>query len=63
MKVETIAEQLLFTTIMIEGYNANGSKSIGTRFIFNHAKIDNEENLFLITNRHVIEGTILKPNR
>ena len=51
MKIETGAEQLLFSTLRIETLS-----SVGTGFIVQHPLKDGQ-GLFLITNKHVIEST------
>ena len=52
VKVETAAEQLLFSTLRIE---AQGR--VGTGTIVSHKWGDGKEGPFLVTNRHVIAGT------
>ncbi len=55
MRVETPSEQLLFSTVRIETTTKQGTAT-GTAFIYNHI-IEGERNaLFLVTNKHVIEG-------
>lgn len=49
MKVETLAEQLLFSTLRIETEH-----NLGTGFIVNHEWGDNRQGRFLVTNKHVI---------
>lgn len=50
-------QQLFFCTTRIEAKTANGKEtSIGTGFIFSH-KIDEQQHiLFIVTNRHVVDG-------
>ena len=55
MKVETIAEQLYFTTILIESRTNEGITSVGTGFIID-AVHKNRHGSFLVTNKHVIDG-------
>lgn len=50
MKVETVAEQLLFTTIRIEA-----GPGVGTGFIVRHRWAEDKEGPFLITNKHVVD--------
>ena len=52
MKVETIAEQLLFATLRIET-----NRLVGTGFIVHHKWSENKNGLFLISNKHVVNGT------
>ncbi len=52
MKVETFAEQLLFSTLRIQTRT-----SIGTGAIVNHKWADGKEGPFLVTNKHVVAGT------
>lgn len=54
MQVNTIAEQLLFTTVRIETSTANGTGA-GTAFIFSYQQ-EEKQYLFLVTNKHVIKG-------
>jgi hypothetical protein len=50
--MQSLSEQLLFTTTRLEGITPDGN-SIGTGFFFNY-----QDRLFLITNKHVIKNTI-----
>ena len=54
MKVETLAEQLLFSTLRIETEH-----KLGTGFIVNHEWGERRQGQFLVTNKHVIEGASL----
>jgi len=56
MQVNTIAEQLLFTTVRIETKTPHGT-STGTAFIFSYQQ-EEKEYLFLVTNKHVIKDAI-----
>jgi hypothetical protein len=57
MKVESLAEQMLFTTVRIEVEGPAGSGS-GTGFIFSTpAPGPDDEVLFLVTNKHVIDDS------
>ena len=51
MKVETVAEQLLFATLRVEA-----PPRVGTGFIVEHEWAD-KKGMFLITNKHVVEHT------
>lgn len=55
MKVETIAEQLYFNTILIESQTNEGITSVGTGFIID-AVHKTRQGSFLVTNKHVING-------
>lgn len=48
--MESIADELLHTTVRLEGIKKNGS-SVGTGFFFY-----SESRIFLVTNKHVVEG-------
>lgn len=48
----SLAEELMHTTVRLEGQKAQGT-SVGTGFFFMH-----EQRLFLITNKHVVEGVV-----
>ena len=50
--MQSLSEQLLFTTTRLEGITPNGN-SIGTGFFF-----DYKDRLFLVTNKHVVKNTI-----
>lgn len=56
MQVSTISEQLFFTTIRIDTISKNGDSGSGTGFFFCHKK-DNNEYLFIVTNKHVVNNT------
>lgn len=55
MDVKTLAEQLLFTTVRIEGFNNTVPISTGTGFIFSYPA-PNGDYRFLVTNKHVVAG-------
>ncbi|MDN5511535.1 trypsin-like peptidase domain-containing protein [Acinetobacter sp.] len=61
MQVSTMAEQLFYLTLKINTSNANGEIGSGTGFIFSYKSTVNPEShyLFLVTNKHVIENTVL----
>jgi hypothetical protein len=48
--MQSLAEELLHTTVRLEGTTPNGA-SVGTGFFFLH-----NQRLFLVTNKHVVEG-------
>jgi len=50
--VQCIAEELLHTTVRLEGQKSDGV-SVGTGFFFFH-----EDRLYVVTNKHVIDGVI-----
>ena len=54
MLVDTIAEQLLFTTLRIETRSAAGTGT-GTGFVFNYAHAG-QQYPFVVTNKHVIKN-------
>lgn len=55
MQVQTIAEQLFFTTVRIDTVAANGTQGAGTGFFFSH-KLNGADCLFAVTNKHVVMG-------
>jgi hypothetical protein len=57
MKVNTISEQLLFTTIKITTELKNGSSS-GTGFVFRTPINETEYDYYIVTNKHVIKDAI-----
>lgn len=52
MKVDTLAEQILFSTLRIET-----DTSVGTGCIVNHEWANDKSGPFLVTNKHVVEGS------
>ncbi|MBE0611235.1 MAG: trypsin-like peptidase domain-containing protein [Dehalococcoidia bacterium] len=52
MRVETAAEQLFFSTVRIDT-----EKSVGTGFIVSHQWDDRNHAAFLVTNKHVVDGS------
>lgn len=54
-KVETIADELFFTTVFIESFN-DTTRSTGTGFIVNYPAPGNQTRPVLITNKHVLDG-------
>lgn len=50
--MQSVAEELLHTTVRLEGHKKEGL-SVGTGFFFFH-----DERLYIITNKHVIEGVV-----
>ena len=55
MQVQTIAEQLFFTTVQIDTASPDGGRGSGTGFFFEHF-VDGRRKLFIVTNKHVVEG-------
>jgi hypothetical protein len=57
MKIKTISDQLIFSTIRIEAKNEKNQYSIGTGFLI-HKNVNSEyAYIFLVTCKHVIEKT------
>lgn len=56
MQVNTILEQLLFTTVRITTTNPDGSTGLGTGFIYSKPLADGLAAYALITNKHVVAG-------
>jgi len=56
MQVESIAEQLFFTTVRIDTAAQNGAIGAGTGFFFAH-KVAESTYPFVVTNKHVVMGT------
>lgn len=56
MQVKTIAEQLFFTTVRIDTIATNGGLGSGTGFFFAHKIGEDKQALFVVTNKHVING-------
>jgi S1-C subfamily serine protease len=55
MLVETLLEQLFFTTVYIETSSSDG-KGSGTGFVYNVQTDENQYAAFVVTNKHVIRG-------
>lgn len=55
MKVTSLSENLLFTTLRIDTVSGSGVNGSGTGFLFSH-KYKNQEYPFIVTNKHVING-------
>jgi hypothetical protein len=55
MRVESIAEQLFFTTVRIDTVAANGAPCSGTGFFYAH-KVGEQTYPFVVTNKHVVVG-------
>ena len=55
MEVNSIAEQLYFTTVRVDTVDVNGNAGSGTGFIFSH-KYKGKEYPFIVTNKHVIKN-------
>lgn len=57
IKPESIFENILFTTVRIEASLPGNLTSTGTGFVFNYVRND-EQYLFIVTNKHVIKNSI-----
>lgn len=55
MEVSSAAEQLLFSTVRIETINDSSIGGVGTGFLFNYKK-EQQQYPFLVTNKHVVRG-------
>ncbi|AVX90129.1 serine protease [Pseudomonas koreensis] len=55
MQIETIAEQLFFTTVRIDTVSPTGNQGSGTGFFFTY-KLGDVDYLFVVTNKHVVLG-------
>lgn len=56
MKVDSLAENLFFTTVRIDTVAPNGGRGSGTGFLFAHKLGEEKHAPFLVTNKHVVEG-------
>ena len=56
MRTETTMQQLLFNTVPLEVHNRHGDISTGTSFVVSHTFPECDEELFLVTNKHVVAG-------
>lgn len=55
MKVQSLAENLLYTTIRIDTKSADGQAGSGTGFIYVH-KVGDDHIPVIVSNKHVVEG-------
>lgn len=55
MQVESLAEQLFFTTVRVDTVAQNGGQGSGTAFFFSYKKGE-ETYPFVVTNKHVVMG-------
>lgn len=55
MQPKSISEQLFFSTVRIDTCRDDGASGAGTGFFFTH-DVGNVEYLFIVTNKHVVEG-------
>jgi hypothetical protein len=58
MKLDTLAKQIMFSTVRIRRVAPNGKATIGTGFVFNAGTSleSNETVAILISNKHILEG-------
>jgi len=56
MQISSPAEQLIFATVRIETLMAGGGTGVGTGFLYAIEVDEKESALFLVTNKHVIDG-------
>jgi Trypsin-like peptidase domain len=56
MKVESLAENLFFTTVRIDTVTADGAPGSGTGFLFLQKISDEKQAPFIVTNKHVVAG-------
>lgn len=56
LKPDSISELLLFSTVRIESTGANGAKSYGTGFFYNHILDEKRTVPLIVTNKHVVKG-------
>lgn len=56
MKVDSLAENLFFTTVRVDTRATDGSGGSGTAFLFAHKVADDKHVAFVVTNKHVVGG-------
>ncbi|UZR28052.1 trypsin-like serine peptidase [Methylococcus mesophilus] len=56
MLVESLAENLFFTTVRIDTRAANGALGSGTGFLYTHRLSESQHAIFVVTNKHVVQG-------
>jgi hypothetical protein len=58
MKVESLAENLFFTTVRIDTVAPNGNTGSGTGFLCVHKISEDRHAIFVVTNKHVVNGAV-----
>lgn len=56
MQVESVAENLFFTTVRIDTTASDGGRGAGTGFLFAHRISEEKHAIFVVTNKHVVNG-------
>lgn len=56
MQVESIAENLFFSTVRIDTVSNGGAHGSGTGFLYAHRLEEDKHALFVVTNKHVVQG-------
>ncbi|MFC5460744.1 trypsin-like serine peptidase [Massilia niabensis] len=56
MQIESIAENLFFTTVRIDTVDAAGNVGSGTGFLYAHHYSTTQHAAFVVTNKHVVQG-------
>jgi hypothetical protein len=54
MVINTVAKTLFFSTVCLEGSDKQGAYSAGTGFVLSHEFPDYGEEIFIVTNKHVV---------
>lgn len=56
MQVDSLAENLFFTTVRIDTTTTDGRAGSGTGFLYAHKISDSQHAIFVVTNKHVVAG-------
>lgn len=56
MQVDSVAENLFFTTVRIDTVAIDGSQGSGTGFLYAHKISESQHAIFVVTNKHVVNG-------
>lgn len=56
MQIDSVAEQLFFTTVRIDTVTNVGGKGSGTGFLYAHRTGEGQHAIFVVTNKHVVNG-------
>lgn len=56
MQIESIAENLFFTTVRIDTVDSAGNAGSGTGFLYLHRYSEQRYASFIVTNKHVVQG-------
>jgi len=56
MQVDSLAENIFFTTVRIDTVSIDGRAGSGTGFLYAHKIAEDQHAIFVVTNKHVVSG-------